>query len=346
MMFELIKVIRDTRDNIGVPAKTDFIKIYIDEDVSHKEYDVLFKHEQAHIWLEHNKRIVKGMKKEIWDVSCELEIARNIYDENDITIIKAPFSSISKGFVPDTIQDLPKDVLIAEEIYDWLLKNQKEQPENKTCNCSKHSEKTIDNKISKIEAEKIIKEAKEKIEDMQSSKIAEKNTKINLKEIKSRKPSLSSELDAVLRMRIERDKSYRRPSRKENIDHIEKGKVTVANSPLVEIFIDRSGSFTPEKTKLAQKALEIILKRYNSSIKYDVWFFGSGKISSKDFCGGDTPYHLIQDHLLITKPKIAIVVTDNDQCDEMTIKVKTIVMPINCTETNFAKKSGAIDVSW
>lgn len=345
-MFQAAKVVRDSRENIGAPAKTDFVKIYIDEDISAKEYDVLFRHEQAHIWLEHNKRIVKGMERQIWDASCELEIARNIYSHDDIAIIKAPLSRISGGIVPDSIPELPIDIMLAEEIYEWLLNNKNEQKACQSCDCSAHGEnESREDKISRAEALKLIDDAKEKIESSQKSKITEQNTKLNLEEIKHRKPSLVSEIDAALRRRIEREKSYRRPSRKEGGEYIEKGRITIARPPLVEIFIDRSGSFTPEKTAKAQNALEIILKRYNSSIRHDVWFFGSGKISAKDFSGGDTPYHLISAHLTMTKPKIAIVVTDDDSCADIKIDVKTLVIPIGCNSTDFAKKAHAIEVA-
>jgi predicted metal-dependent peptidase len=346
-MLELAKIIRDTRDNIGAPAKTDFVKIYIDKDVSGKEYDVLLKHEQAHIWLEHNRRQSKGMKIDTWLKACELEIARNIYTIDDIDIIKAPFSTISGGFVPDTIPNLPHYIVLAEEIYEWLLNNKNEENALNKCKCCNNLDNNgeKEEKLSLEQVKSIIEYVKKEVESLQKSKIAEKNTVLKLQEIIKRKPSLISEVDAALRNRIVREKSYRRPSRKENENYIEKGRITISSPPLVEIFIDRSGSFTPAKTAMAQNSLEKILKRYNSSIKHDVWFFGGGKISAQDFSGGDTPYHLIAEHLKLTKPKIAIIVTDDDSCSEIKIDTKMLVIPIDCNTTDFAKKSGATEVS-
>jgi len=342
------KIIRDSRENIGAPAKTDFVRIYIDTDVSDVEYQVLLKHEQSHIWLEHNKRYVKGMKRKEWEVATEMEIARNIYTQDDIDVIKAPMSMISGGYVPDSIPEMPRDIILAEQIYDWLINNKKECEDSKTCDCSDHKNEGADEAMQQEAVQALIEKTKELIEAAIRSKVAQKSLLDNLSEIKTRKPTLVSEMDSILRKRHERERTYRRAARSSSEGLIMKGRMTFARPPFVEIFIDRSGSFTPEKTANAQKALTDILAKYNSSVRNDVWFFGSGRISSKDFSGGDTPYHLIIEHIKKTNPKIAVVVTDDDSCCDFTDlpeNTKILVVPIHCNETEFSKKTGGIEVA-
>jgi predicted metal-dependent peptidase len=341
-------VVRQDRERIGAPAKTDFVRIFICDDVTPPEYDVLLKHEQAHIWLEHNRRFVRGMEKQTWDIACELEIARNIYDEDDESIVKAPFSRIKGGYTAETIKDLPSNIIYAEAVYNWLLENKKEI-DLYSCDCSKDDceprEQPMDSESVKILVEEAKKE-KQKQNQKSKSEIAAKNA---LDEIKNRKPTLVHEIDALLRHRIERVPSYRRPSRRsESSDVISKGFIGKPMPPLVEVFLDRSGSFTPEKTQKAQEVLSHVLKRYGASIRQDVWFFGGGKLSENDFQGGDTPYHLIIAHIEKSNPKIAVVITDGDSCCDFSKipKTKILCVPIECNSTDFAKKTGGVDISW
>lgn len=341
-------VIRQDRDVIGAPAKTDFIHIYICDDVTPHEYAVLLKHEQSHIWLAHNRRFKKDMVIKKWDIACEIEIARNIYSDSDIEVIKSPMSRIKGGYVPDTIKDMPHDLLLAEEIYEWLLEN--EQDQSPDCKCCDHSMCGGGEDISPEDMQQVIEGVKEHLEALVKSEVAQKNTALNIKEIQSRRPTLTSELESLLRRRVERDRSFRRPSRIESADIIKRGRITTQNAPLVEIFIDRSGSFTQEKTAKAQIALANILNKYHSSIKNDVWFFGSGQISSTDFNGGNTPYHLIYEHIKLTSPKVAIVITDDDVCCDFVPakgnKTRVIVIPVGCSSTDFFKKiPNGIEVS-
>ena len=363
-----IKIVRDSRENIGAPAKTDFTKIYICDDVNNREYGVLLKHEQSHIWLEHNKRFTKEMDRQIWSIATEMEIARNIYDEEDLAIMTAPLSRIAGAYLPDSIPDLPPDLLLAEEIHDWLVKKREEdygamaewirENADKLDQCCTHDDhdhgedgdsegQAIDVRMLPEDVQELISSALEKIEGAQKSAVAEKSVLDNLAEIKNRTPTLVYEMDALLRKRSERENSYRRPSRRMNADIIHRGKITVPRPPLVEIFVDRSGSFTPEKTERAENAVKEIVKKYHSSIRHDLWFFGSGKISSHDFQGGDTPYHLIHEHLQSSRPKIAVVITDDDGCCDFSTPItgtKILVIPIGCTSTDFSKKIGGIEV--
>lgn len=356
----MIKIIRKSRNLIGAPAMTDFSSIYIADDVTPDEYTVLLKHEKAHIWLEHNMRRTKDMDHETWSLACELEIARNIYNEQDIAVIKAPFSRIQGGILPDSVPNLPDDLRLCEEIYDWLMNNQDGQadgagdgdgdgPYSKVCKCSYGDDCDNTERMDRESAAELVEKAKDAADGIAASIKARQDTRIMLDKLKKRKPSLVHEIDRSLRARVERDRSYRRPSRRENSALVMKGRLSMPKNPLVEIFVDRSGSFTPNKTAKAESALDVILKRYGASIKKDVWYFGGGRISAGNHsAGGDTPYHLIYQHLLQSRPKVAVVMTDNDACCDFPEDhgLNIVVLPIGCDGTEFAKKINGTEVRY
>lgn len=351
-MFIAAPIERKSRKVIGAPAKTDFVKIYICDDVSRDEYDVLLKHEQSHIWLEHNKRNKKEYDHTFWTQACELEVARNIYKKSDIEIITRPFSRIPGGVLPDSCEGLPFDLLIAEDIYDWLLANKPKAADPCKC-CEFNISDIIDNDATdteKYDVDTLIKDVLESLEKEVAERKSSESVCAQIEVIKNRPPSLTEEIDASLRYRIERQSSYRRPRRgvDDDVDLMRKGRISIPRPPLVEIYVDRSGSFTLEKTKAAQNKLDSLLKRYGASIKYDVWFFGGGKISANDFSGGDTPYNLVAEHINKTQPKIAVIVTDDDMCGELMRcpkETKALVIPIACSKTIFSEKYGAKEVT-
>lgn len=361
-MFTAAKVIQEDFEE-GEIAKTDFVNIYITNGLDKYEFNVVLKHEQAHIWLEHNRRLPKEVDFKLWNMACDMEIARNIYTKEDVEIIKRPFSRLSKGILSDTFPELPSNLMYAEEIYEWFKNNPPptieislqdivdalKNPVSKGKDSSSDKmKKEIVKEIRKKFKKEDLKEIKEKLEKL-FSKVADETTVLLISEIKNRIPSLTEEIDSALRNRVDRLRSYRRPSRRTySNDFLDKGRVTKANPPLVEIFVDRSGSFTPDKTKIAKDKLSNILKKYGASVKHDVWFFGNGKLSSKLSPGGDTPYHLIYRHLLLTKPKIAIVITDDDAVSSHVKEIKNqkiLCVPIGCNKTELSKYIGGIDVS-
>ena len=167
--------------------------------------------------------------------------------------------------------------------------------------------------------------------------------------LKNRAPSLTEAVDAALRVRIEREKSYRRPSRRHLEDVISRGSISVPRPPLVEIFVDRSGSFTPEKTAVAEQQLALLLSRYGATIRSDVWFFGNGKLTATDpgGGGGDTPYPLVAQHIASSMPKLAIVITDDDPAGAVGAvdqRVMVLCVPVGCRNTSLAKAIGGRDV--
>jgi predicted metal-dependent peptidase len=362
--FVLVEVVRRPRSQMRAPAYTDGLKIYIANNLSKREERLAIIHEQAHIMLNHfnrGKRVlakeIKEFDKDKWEISLELEIARHLYSDTDEALIKSKRSGLYGGVVRDSIPELPSEIVIAEDIYEWLKQNKSDQPESATCLCS-HDDKDSNeddksNQFDKVytsdEVKNIIEVIRQFIDAKNKQETLLKDNAQMFENIKKRKPTLISEIDKSLRTRAESHKSYRRPSRYPDTDFILKGRMTRHLSPLVEIFLDRSGSFTPEKTRKANDVVQKVLQKYGSSIRKDVWFFGSDKISSEDFEGGNTPYHLIIEHLNKTVPKIAIVITDDDSAHGgnplANPLTKILCIPIDCVETDFNKLKIGMDVT-
>jgi hypothetical protein len=358
----LAEIVRLPRSQMPAPAYTDGLKIYIANNLSHREESLAIYHEQAHILLNHFYREIKmknayhDFNKENWVMSTELEIARNLYTIEDEDLIKSKRSGLYRGITSDSIPELPSHIDIAEDIYDYLIKNNKKCTTK--CICMQIESTNNENDIKPKEqisyTTKEVKEILEKMIEAISKKAKKeqliKNNSDHFENIKKRKPTLVSEIDKSLRLRSLSQKTYNRPNRYYNEDYILKGRMTNYLSPLVEIFLDRSASFCDEKTKKANEVINAVLKKYGSSIKKDVWFFGDNKISSKDFNGGNTPYHLIIEHLNKTNPKIAIIITDDDLADECekikNSKTKVLCVPVGCYQTDLNKKGIGIDVIW
>lgn len=344
-------VIKCDRNIMPAPAYTDFVKIFIADELNVSEENVSIRHEQAHIWCEHNRRYKKKYDRELWNISCEIEIARNIYTNQDISVIEAPRSRLSGGYLPDSIKKLPSLLLYAEEIYEWLKNNPEEIPAKQLmCKCDSARSKRDDEQPSSEDIRSIIEEAKNDLDKLDLQRQSQECLKSKLVAIRYKQPSLADELDAILRHRIVREYSYRRPSRRSNnINYIEKGLISRCKRPLVEIFIDRSGSFNASKTRDAEFALKRVLAKYNAQIRSDVFFFGSDRLSAEDINGGgNTPYHLIMDHINRTIPKIAIVITDDDPAgpfSRIAFKdTEILCLPIGCNSTKFSAASGGRDV--
>jgi hypothetical protein len=345
-------VVRQPMSVIGAPGKTDFSRIYIASELNTPEYRTTLRHEQAHVWARHNSRHPKDLKRpDLWITACEMEIARTIYDERDIENINAPRSRLAGGYLPGSIEGLPKATVTAEAIYDWLLRQPEAAPKMK-CMCSVHFPEGDESsgQVSQEEASDLAQEAREQLDADEVSKASQAAVGNAYASILSRPPTLTEAVDAALRVRIERERSHRRPSRRHGADSIlMPGSISTPRPPLVEIFVDRSGSFSPEKTAKSEFHLRELLSRYGATIRSDVWFFGSGMLTDRDsHKGGDTPYHLISAHLAKTTPKLAIVITDDDPVSkDVTQVVKgigVVCIPVGCSKTNLAGALGGRDV--
>lgn len=346
-MLTAAPIVRKPQDSIGAPGMTDFVKIYIASELNKSEYRTTLRHEQAHVWAGHNRRRPKDSKDELWKIACEMEIARTIYDDEDVQNINAPRSRLSGGFIAGTIKDLPPDLYLAEDIYDWLLKQPQENIPKDTCTCSCDlKNESGEDKDNAIQSESIS-SVREKLDSDEKSEKSQVAVAAAYKAVRNRSPSLTEAIDAALRTRVERERSYRRPSRRDCAEIILSGTVSKPRPPLVEIFVDRSGSFSADKTEQAELNLKKLLLRYGASIKADVWYFGNGALLADD-CGGggDTPYHLISQHLIKSMPKIAIIITDDDPVDSSVIPVigpSIVCIPIGCSSTKLSIALGGRD---
>jgi hypothetical protein len=350
-MLTAAPIVRKPLDDIGAPGMTDFVKIYIASELNKSEYRTTLRHEQAHVWAGHNRRRPKDVKNDLWKIACEMEIARTIYDDQDVANISAPRSRLAGAYLADTIKDLPININLAEDIYDWLLiQPQEDIPKNIcTCTCGCDFDGTEKTELDDvIDPSEVIASAREKLDADEVSEKSQISAVAAYKAILNRPPSLTEAVDAALRIRVERERSYRRPSRRGEGDIILAGAVSKPRPPLVEIFIDRSGSFSPEKTAQVEIQLNKLLSQYGASIRADVWYFGNGILVSDDpGGGGDTPYHLISQHLEMSMPKIAIIITDDDPINELVIEIKgpvVICIPIGCTSTKLSVALGGKDI--
>ena len=344
MKLTAAPVVRQPLEVIGAPGKTDFTRIFIASELNRDEYRTTLRHEQAHVWAGHNRRRPDNARSRLWEIACEMEIARTIYDRRDIATITAPRSRLAGGYLPDSLDGLPPDALLAEVIYEWLV----EQPENevplqKCCACSCAGDE--ENGQADCAAPEAVRDQLDADEAARESQIA---AAYAYDRLKNRAPSLTEAVDAVLRVRIEREKSYRRPSRRDSEDVILRGAISTPRPPLVEIFVDRSASFTPAKTAAAEQRLKVLLSRYGATIKADVWFFGNGKLTATDpGGGGDTPYPLIAQHITRSTPRLAIIITDNDPVgplDAVGRCTTVLCVPVGCRNTALAKAIGGRDV--
>lgn len=347
-MLTAAPVIQKPMASIGAPGMTDFVNIYIASELSKPEYRTTLRHEQAHVWAGHNRRRPKDVQIKQWKIACEMEIARTIYDAQDVDNINAPRSRLSGGYLSNTVKDLPPELCLVEDIYAWLLEHPQEDEKSIACICGCNF--SADDEYKPIDAAPaaLVSSAREKLDTDEVAEKSQISATSTYKTICNRPPSLTEAVDAVLRVRVERERSYRRPSRRGEKDVIMPGSVSRPRPPLVEIFIDRSGSFTPEKTAQAEANLRRLLSCYGASVKADVWFFGDGVLIDTDQGGGgDTPYHLISQHLAVSMPKIAIIITDDDPVGGHVTRIKgpsIICVPIGCASTKLAVALGGRDV--
>lgn len=361
-MRALAKIIRLPRSDMPAPAFTDFSRIYVAREANRVQDALLVLHEQAHIWLNHKTRRpddfgTESFDKTLWDCAMEMEIARNIYTQKDDDEISKPMTILSGAFLRDSFPSMPPDLLLAEEIYDWLKKNPQEVPScaaRKFCACSEHGDEDGDEDdedatSGKISAEEM-KEIKAGLEKLAETMETEAK-KITINSIKVRKPSLAGEIDHILRSRKVKNRTYMRPSRREAPPFILRGSKKLKKVPLVEIFVDRSGSMSGEKTAASVGKLKKVLAQYRASVECDVFYFSNGRIYNHDVPpNGGNPYPLVMAHLEKSRPKVAIIITDYDLEETRGLtplshrETKILCVPVCAERTAIANLIGAKDV--
>lgn len=86
--------------------------------------------------------------------------------------------------------------------------------------------------------------------------------------------------------------------------------------PLINVYFDRSGSWTPEKTEKGAQAIAT-LNRYvtRGEIKLKLYYFNTRVMDTDPGGNGGTAGQPIMDHIQLTKPNNVIILTDSDISD-------------------------------
>lgn len=340
-----IKGIEIKRFNGNKPAiaYTDFRFVFLSSLLSSKdEYDTALIHEVGHIWLQHQLREKKireqkkdNFKRKYWLIAVDMEIAKHIYNDNEANIINRPRSILNGGITQEHTEKYP-DCVYAEDFYEQLLLNDN-QLESKF-----HSEYIESDEDIKESVEELVENAKKEVEKLQKQKQVEQ-TQQKINNFTPPKPSLASEIDKYLgRAKILRKASYKRPARRENPDFLKKGMANHLQTPHMTLYVDRSGSFTPQKTTEATQLIGTILKKYRGRITNDVIYFNNTLLREDPMRGdGSTNYQAVVDNIIKERAKLSIIITDNDgytKPEGLSAIPPTIVVPVGTQRTVVARE--------
>lgn len=326
-------------------AYTDFESIYVSNCLHGKEFDLAERHECAHIWLEHKSRFQKlksedkGFNYKLANIAGDYEIAKHLYSEEDNLIINAP-RSLLKGGVTTSDCDQYPNCSTMEEFYEELKKENIDQFSTFDIIIDKIEEvlKELDLYVKQI-IENAIALNEEKIEEtkrLRSISIVQES----INNFRPPKPTLVSEIDSVFgKSRVVREKSYRRPDRREHNDFIFKGRISKPKNPRLNVFVDRSGSFCPSKTNTATKTLKAILSKYRGRLDNDVYYFNHNLMIKDPGVGdGGTNYYAVTEKIIEDNADLSIIVTDDDIYNGEHVKLpKTIVIRVGCQKTSIAE---------
>lgn len=341
---------------------TDFSKVYISTSIkSQAEYDLLYRHECAHIWLQHQIRTETLLKQEgkefdrrRWFQATDLEIAYHIYDADDEALMNRPRSVLNYGIRKKHTEQYPNciyaedfyralvDKPLSQDSHDGEANNEYEEYEEEEGENQTKIEEINQRLLTKEEIIQTAKDLNQECIERTKKEIAEQKFVQDLKGFRPR-PSLASEIDCYLgRSILQRVNSYRRPPRHENFDFLNEGRINKQKIPKIAIYLDRSASFCPEKTRNANEKLNIILKKYRAKIKKDVIFFHDTLFSQEPRDTGGTNYLAVAKDILNNSPLFAVIITDDDDCDQEVGKVlekcktKILVLPVGCLRTKIA----------
>lgn len=329
-------------------AYTDFSAVYLSLVLQGDEYDVAYKHECGHIWLQHQYRGTairieeeKNYNHQCWLLATDYEIAKHLYDKNDDVLITRP-RSVLVGGVTNAMTNKYPNCIYAEDFYQEL---KKEKQQNQ-CNCCQYDE---DNDTLPSEtAETLIEKAKSELEKVEKAKqINQSQAEIN--QFKPPKPSLASLIDRHLgRTKIKRVNSYRRPYRRENnTNFLKKGYKNKLQTPYLTLYVDRSGSFDESKTAKATNLITKILQKYRGRINQDVIYFNDKLLIDDPVTGGGgTNYSAVVDNIIKERANLAIIITDDDNYNgEKVTLPTTLVVPVGVTSTNIASKLNLLELN-
>lgn len=116
---------------------------------------------------------------------------------------------------------------------------------------------------------------------------------------------------------MKREETYRKlDPRYEDSEFIMPGEMETPSGhiPVINVYWDASGSFSPpQKTAAAKKAIETLNKYVRSGeIKMNVWYHGVRISDTFAGAGGGNRSNIVEEHILETRPDNVIVITDGD----------------------------------
>lgn len=337
------------------PAYTDFSAVYVSTRLAAEQRRTALRHERAHIWLQHQLRrdafarqMDEPMDRKAWNIATDLEIAKHIYTKRDDDAITEPRSTLNGGIRLCHCDEFPG----AEYAEDFYLAIMASAPPD--------GASSMDGDASDAAAEDgwnhgvcqsgdigdLVADAKSRSDDASSADDHQASTmqaQRSIANFKPPKPSLSSLIDMHIGRAVRsRANSYRRPSRRRVAsDLIAKGAATKQKTPRMTVYVDRSGSFSPEKTSASLKALTSCLMKYRGRVDCDVIYFADSLMSTDPGrgCGG-TNYQPVVDQIVADRAEIAIIVTDADSAEGVTVRgalSPVVVVPIDCQVTDIGR---------
>lgn len=129
------------------PGYTNWSAIYISDQAKGAQRRTLIRHEKAHIWLDHQRRIrelAKGGKPidhKAANIAADMEIAIHIYDQADLEAITGG-GLLADGILPKDARELLPDGEYMEQFYAALIA--KPESERPTSHDADHNPPTPD----------------------------------------------------------------------------------------------------------------------------------------------------------------------------------------------------------
>jgi predicted metal-dependent peptidase len=333
--------------------------IHINESLNDHEKNVILKHELGHILLQHiEQAIAHNHEPELANIAGDCEIALALYDSQDEQAINQPRSQLNNGITREFVEQHAPGKTTYLEIYKALKKNKNFQVKENfstlsllassqgeqagkpgESQASGGDKKSGGGKKSGGAGKPVSKKAIKKILKKLKEQLRSQSNKIKVGRVKPSPPrkGVNEYVEQAVIEAIGRIKNYRRPARRES-PFILKGRSNIISKPRISLYLDRSGSFTPEKTREAEDKIKKIAKRHEAILELDSFEF-SDDLGKTVNHGQGTNYALVAEHIADTKPRIAIVLTDNDGCPKLTPSPKgtqVLVVPIGTTTSSFA----------
>lgn len=338
-------------DSGEAPAWCENGVIYIREGASEDEQRVLLRHELGHLLLRHvAKATANKWDPQLANTAGDAEIALALYDDLDEAIINLPRSVLKGGITKEWAHKHAPGANTFEEIYEMLKQNQTPAPATHCIHAEMHANDEDKNNIE-VDAEGISDEDLRQVIKKLESSISkqQQHHKLCQAPTLARQKGFKDIVADIAREAIMRESTFRRPSRRSSDPSLlKKGVRTKKTRPRVTVYVDRSGSFTPDKTAEAEKQILEIAYRYRAKLNIDFLYF-SDKISdvSDNIAGGGTNYRAVANHIIKHQPRMAVVITDDDGCETLPPIPKSVQVCarlIDCTSAPFAAAAGAIIV--